>query len=300
MSVAATAPVQTASTTQTKTRGGGGRSSPLSKAVFALTLLILTAVFLGPLAWMFLTSFKTPEGATSIPPAWIPDPGTVDGYRPLLDTASETPVIRWFFNSLAAAAANSILVTATAALAAYALARLDFPGKKLMFGLIIATLFIPGFLFLIPNYIIINSIGWLDTLWAVIVPSAGGAFGVFFLRQFFLSLPMELEEAAYVDGAGPFRIFWSVVLPLSKPALATLAMLAFLTNWNDFLWPLYVLFSAEQQTLPAGLATLQNANAVRYDLLMAGAMIAALPVLLLYVVAQRFVIEGVSRTGLKG
>jgi multiple sugar transport system permease protein len=123
---------------------------------------------------------------------------------------------------------------------------------------------------------------------------------VFFLRQFFLSLPKELEEAALIDGANRFTVFWRIVLPLSKPALVTLGLLAFLTNYNDFLWPVYVLFSPENQTLPAGLATLQSANAVRYDLLMAGAVVASLPVLLIYVVAQRYIIEGVSRAGIKG
>ena len=132
------------------------------------------------------------------------------------------------------------------------------------------------------------------------MPTAAGAFGVFFLRQFFLHLPLELEEAARLDGANRLQIFTRVVLPLSKPALVTLALLAFLTNWNDFLWPVYVLFSPEAQTLPAGMSTLQSANNVRYDLLMAGAVIAGLPVLLLYAVAQRFIMEGVSRSGLKG
>jgi multiple sugar transport system permease protein len=134
----------------------------------------------------------------------------------------------------------------------------------------------------------------------VIVPTAASAFGVFFLRQFFLTLPKELEEAAILDGATTFEVFRKVILPLSRPALITLGLLSFLTNWNDFLWPVYVLFNPESQTLPAGLATLQNANSVRYDVLMAGAVIAALPVLALFTFAQRFVIEGVSRSGLKG
>ena len=132
------------------------------------------------------------------------------------------------------------------------------------------------------------------------MPTAAGAFGVFFLRQFLLHLPLELEEAARLDGANRLQIFTRVVLPLSKPALVTLALLAFLTNWNDFLWPVYVLFSPGAQTLPAGLSTLQSANNLRYDLLMAGAVIAGLPVLLLYTVAQHFIMEGVSRSGLKG
>jgi multiple sugar transport system permease protein len=177
---------------------------------------------------------------------------------------------------------------------------MQFRGKKIVFGAIIATLFIPPVILVIPNYLIVGKLHWLDTLTAVIVPTAASAFGVFFLRQFFLTLPEELEEAAFIDGANRFQVFWRIVLPLSKPALITLGLLAFLTNYNDFLWPVYVLFSADNQTLPAGLATLQSANAVRYDLLAAGAVIASLPVLLLYIVAQRYIIEGVSRSGLKG
>ena len=277
----------------------GGRPGGVRRVLQYAVLIILTILFVSPLVYMAVTSFKTQADAISPDPQWIPADPTTAAYDATLGS-SDTPVLRWFLNSVLAATAQSLLVVATAALAAYALARMNFRGKRLIFGTIVATLFVPAVILIIPNYIIISEFAWLDSLTAVIVPGAASAFGVFFLRQFFTSLPEELEEAAYVDGAGPFRIFWSVVLPLSKPALATLALLAFLTNWNDFLWPLYVLFSAEQQTLPAGLATLQNANAVRYDLLMAGAMIAALPVLLLYLVAQRFVIEGVSRTGLKG
>ena len=275
-------------------RPGGAK-----RIVQYVVLAVLTLLFISPLVYMAVTSFKTQADAISPTPQWIPAHPTTAAYDAMLGS-SDTPVLRWFVNSVLAATAQALLVVATAAMAAYALARMNFRGKKLIFGMIVSTLFVPAVILIIPNYIIVSRFQWLDSLTAIIVPGAASAFGVFFLRQFFTSLPEELEEAAYVDGAGPFRIFWSVVLPLSRPALATLALLAFLTNWNDFLWPLYVLFSAEQQTLPAGLATLQNANAVRYDLLMAGAMIAAVPVLLLYLVAQRFVIEGVSRTGLKG
>lgn len=290
----------TASGPVRRRRGSGPRSTPLGRVAFAVVLVLLTLVFLGPLLWMFLTSFKTPDGATSIPPTLLPHPATTSGYTPLLDTSSQTPVIRWFLNSLLAGVANSVLVTATAALAAYALARLDFPGRRLVFGLVIATLFIPGFVFLVPNYLIVNSLGWLDTLWAVIVPSAGGAFGVFFLRQFFLSLPMELEEAAEIDGANRWQTFVRVVLPLSKPGLATLLVLSFLTNYNDFLWPVFVLFSPSSLTLPAGLSILQGAFTINYPVVMAGAVVASVPAIVLFIVAQRSIVEGVSRSGLKG
>jgi multiple sugar transport system permease protein len=273
---------------------------PGRRALFYLVLILLTLLFVSPLVFMVLTSFKTRADATAIPPEWVPNPFTTQAYDGILAAASGTPVLRWFLNSLIAAAAHALLVVVTAALAAYALARMEFRGKRVLFALIISTLFIPPVILMIPNYLIIGNFRWLDTLLAVIVPTAASAFGVFFLRQFFLTLPRELEEAAILDGATTFEVFRKVILPLSRPALITLGLLSFLTNWNDFLWPVYVLFNPESQTLPAGLATLQNANSVRYDILMAGAVIAALPVLALFTFAQRFVIEGVSRSGLKG
>ena len=262
-------------------------------------LIALGLLFVSPLLFMLVTSFKTRVEAAGLPPTWIPEEPTFQAYDSILN-ADDTPVLRWFANSMIAASANAALVVTTAALAAYPLARMDFRGKKLVFGAIIATLFVPPVILIIPNYLIVSELKWLDSLTAVIVPTAASAFGVFFLRQFFLSLPRELEEAAILDGANRWQIFLRVIVPLSKPALVTLVVLAFLTNWNDFLWPVYVLFSPETQTLPPGLSNLQSANAVRYDLLMAGAVIASLPVLLLYVFAQRFIIEGVSRSGLKG
>ena len=263
-------------------------------------LILLAVLFISPLIFMIVTSFKTRAGAASLPPTWWPDPFSTDAYATVLGAGTDTPVLRWFTNSMIAAAAHSALVVATSALAAYPLARMQFRGKKIVFGAIVATLFVPPVILIIPNYLIVGQLYWLDTLIAIIVPTAASAFGVFFLRQFFLGLPLELEEAARLDGANRFQVFWKVVLPLSRPALVTLAMLAFLTNYNDFLWPVYVLFSPETQTLPAGLSTLQTANAVRYDLLMAGAVVASVPVLALYLGAQRFIIEGVSRSGLKG
>ncbi len=269
------------------------------RAVRYAALGLLTLLFVSPLVFMLASSFKTRQEASQTPPTWLPREPTLQAYEQILN-AADTPVLRWFVNSLAAAAANSVLVVATAALAAYALARLEFRGRRVVFGLVVATLFVPPVILVIPNYEIVGRLYWLDTLVAIIVPTAANAFGVFFLRQFFLHLPLELEESAFLDGANRWQVFTRIVLPLSKPALATLALLAFLTNWNDFLWPVYVLFSPENQTLQAGLSTLQSANSVRYDLLMAGAVVASVPVLILYLFAQRFVIEGVSRSGLKG
>jgi len=276
-----------------------GRPRGLRRPLLYGVLGLLTLLFVSPLIYMVSTSFKTTSDAASPTPLWIPPEPTSAAFESIIGNEA-TPVMRWLISSLLAATLQSVLIVATASLAAYALARLEFPGKRTIFAIIIATLFIPPVILLIPNYLIVGRLGWLDTLAAVVVPGAAGAFGVFFLRQFFLGLPRELEEAAFLDGASRWRTFTSIVLPLSRPALVTLAMLSFLTNWNDFLWPVYVLFSPENQTLPAGLSTLQNANAVRYDLLMAGALLASAPVLVLYSAAQRYVVEGVSRAGLKG
>ncbi len=265
-----------------------------------VVLIALAVLFISPLIFMIVTSFKTRADAASLPPSWWPSPFSTDAYKTVLGAGTDTPVLRWFGNSMIAATLHSALVVTTSALAAYPLARMEFRGKKIVFGAIVATLFVPPVILIIPNYLIVGQLYWLDTLIAIIVPTAASAFGVFFLRQFFLGLPMELEEAARLDGANRWQVFYKVVLPLSRPALVTLGMLAFLTNYNDFLWPVYVLFSPENQTLPAGLSTLQTANAVRYDLLMAGAVVASIPVLVLYMTAQRFIIEGVSRSGLKG
>ena len=274
------------------------RSRPLARRAGAYAgLLLLTVLFISPLVFMVTTSFKTNFEAAQ--PTWIPKEPTTENYN-LVFNASQTPVLRWFVNSLAAAAGQALLILATASMAAYALARMEFPGRRLLTGLIIATIFIPPIVLLIPNYVIVANLGWLDSLTAVIVPGAAGAFGVFFLRQFFVSLPRELEEAALLDGANRFQVFTRVILPLSKPALATLALLSFLTNWNDFLWPLYVLFSPERLTLQPGLSTLQSAFTTDYATIMVGGVIASVPVLILFVIAQRFIIEGVSRSGLKG
>jgi multiple sugar transport system permease protein len=264
-----------------------------------LLLWLLGLLFVAPLLFMLSTAFKSENEVAQQDISVIPNDPVTEGFTKILG-AEQTPVERWFINSLLAATGQMILVLIVASMAAYALARMQFRGKKVISAMIISTLFIPHISLLIPNYEIVSRLQWLDSLTAVIVPGAAGAFGVFFLRQFFISLPMELEEAALIDGANRWQIFYRVILPLSKPALATLGLLSFLTNWNDFLWPLYVLFSPERLTLQPGLSTLQSAYNTDYSTIMAGGVIASLPVLILFAISQRWVIEGVSRSGLKG
>ncbi|HEX2419680.1 MAG TPA: carbohydrate ABC transporter permease [Micromonosporaceae bacterium] len=276
----------------------GSRRSP--RLGWYTRLIAISVVFVAPLLWMVVTSIKDRNEALRIPPTWWPSELSTRAYQTILGDESQAPVLTWFLNSVFAATAHTVLVLVVASGAAYPLARLEFPGKRLIFGLIVSTLLVPTFVILIPNYLVVDSLGWVDTLWALIVPGAASAFGVFFLRQFFLSLPPDLEEAALLDGANHFQIFTRVVLPLSKPALATLAVLSFLVNWNEFVWPVYVIFSSEHMTLPPGLATLQSAYGTDYPVLMAGAFLASVPVLVLFGFTQRYVIEGVSRSGLKG
>ena len=273
----------------------GPKRSPW-RAIFVGLLALL---FLAPLLWMASTSLKSTAEVSQAELNVIPSEVSTEGYQKILD-APQTPVGTWFLNSMLAATGQTLLVLVVATMAAYALARLSFPGKKILTGLVLATLFVPPISLLIPNYVIVSNLGWLDSLAAVIVPGAAGAFGVFFLRQFFMGLPIELEEAAMLDGASRFKTFLTVIVPLSRPALATLALLTFLTNWNDFLWPLYVLFSPDRLTIQPGLSTLQSAYTTDYATILAGGAIASIPVLLLFLISQRFVIEGIARGGVKG
>lgn len=268
-----------------------------STTLLYIVLIALALIVILPLVWTFITSLKTDADAVRNPYS-LPSPITLDAYRTL--ASGQQPILLWLWNSFAAATLQTVLILVTASMGAYALARIDFAGKKVVFGVIIATLLVPPVVFLIPNYLIVQNFGWLDTILAITVPGAAGAFGIFFLRQFFIGLPVEIEEAARIDGAGDFRIFFQVVLPLAKPALATLAVLSFLNNWNDFLWPVYVLLSPENMTLQPGLAMLQGAYRTHFAIVMAGAVIASVPVLVLFGFAQRQIVDSVAGAAVKG
>lgn len=268
-----------------------------STTILYIVLILLALIIVLPLVWMLLTSFKTDSDAVRNPYS-IPNPFSLDGYQKLLN--GQQPIFLWLWNSFAAASVQTILVLVTASMGAYALARLNFSGKRVVFGMIISTLLVPPVVFLIPNYLIVQNLGWLDSILAITVPGAAGAFGIFFLRQFFVGLPVEIEEAARIDGASDLRIFLQIVLPLARPALATLAVLTFLNNWNDFLWPVYVLLSPDNMTLQPGLSMLQGAYRTHFGIVMAGAVVASVPVLVLFGIAQRQIVESVAGTGVKG
>lgn len=259
----------------------------------------MAAIWIIPNYWLMMTAFKSQNEAIAAVPTWWPKKITLENFVRILGE-DQSPIFKWFWNSILAASTHTLLVLAVATPAAYALARFNFRYKKFITGVIISTLFIPGITLFVPNYITISKLGWIDDLVAVIVPGAASALSVFFLRQFFITFPPELDEASILDGCTPFQTFTKVALPLSKPALATIGTLVFLANWNDFLWPLYVLINSDHLTLQPGLQTLQSAYTTDYATIMTGAAIASLPVMVIYLFAQKFIIEGITRSGIKG
>lgn len=272
--------------------------SRLSKIGFYVTLILFALFFLLPLLWMVVTAFKPFEEWLN--PNWIPVNPTLENFTSIFNDKS-LPVVNWFFNSLLIASLFTAVILIIDSLAGYAYARLDFPGKNFLFGLMLATLVMPGIMFLIPNYLTVARLGWIGDIQGVIAPGFAGVFGVFFMRQFFQALPKELEEAAYIDGASVWRTFVSVILPLSKGPIITLGIITFLTSWNDFLWPLLILGGDRTAlTLPVGLATLQGQYTFDYGKLMAGALVLTVPVLILYSIFQRYIIRSISMTGIKG
>ena len=272
--------------------------SRVSKVGFYLLLILFALFFLLPLLWMLVTAFKPFEEWIS--PNWIPVNPTLENFTSIFNDKS-LPVVNWFFNSLLIASLFTAAILIIDSLAGYAYARLEFPGKNFLFGLMLATLVMPGIMFLIPNYLTVARLDWIGTLQGVIAPGLAGVFGVFFMRQFFQSLPKELEEAAYIDGASVWHTFVSVILPLSKGPLITLGIITFLTSWNEFLWALLILGGKRTAlTLPVGLATLQGQYTFDYGKLMAGALVLTLPVLILYAIFQRYIIRSISMTGIKG
>lgn len=263
------------------------------------THLVLAAgalLMVTPFIWELLTSLKTLTSATSVPPSLAPQ----WHWSNYAHVFSLLPFGQQFANTALMTVCRTLGQVLFCSMAAYAFARLQFPGRNLIFGVFLSVLMVPPALFIIPQYEIMSKLGWLNSLTALVVPGLFSAFGTFLLRQFFLGLPKEFDEAARLDGAGPFRIYWSVMLPLAKPGLMALGILTALWSWNDLLWPLIVNTDPGKMTLSAGLASLQGQFQTDYPVLMAGSLLASLPVIGLFVVAQRHIVEGIAFTGSKG
>jgi len=273
----------------TRRAGRGGR------IVLYIVLIAIAVFFLLPLVVVVSASLKY-RSEVFTDTNLIPMTPGIENYQALFSGSASFGT--WFRNSAIVSFVGTAVTLVITSLSAYAFARIDFPFKRALFGLLITTLVLPGVMFLVPQYKLIGQLGLYDSLPALVLPGMAGVFGVFFMRQFFLSIPLELEEAAYVDGANRLRTFTSVVLPLAGPALATLAVITFLAFWNDYLWP--TIICQNNCTLPPGLRSLQAQFTSDPGLIMTGAVVAAIPVLLIYLVLQRYIVQSVAASGIKG
>ena len=276
-------------------------------------------LFIAPFAWLVSSSFKTLGDIFSWPPDWIPNDPTLANYKLFLgigeeDARSAEFVARWFVNSVFVALAVTTLQLFFNSLAAYAFAKRKFPGRNAIFVLFLATMMIPGQVTLVPTYLVIKHMplfggndiwgqgghGWLDSYYGLILPGAVSAFGIFFLRQYMLSIPDELLDAARIDGASEFKIYRRIILPLTKPALAATGIFTFMYSWEDFFWPLIIITSPDLYTVPLGLTLYVVRNRTAWDIVMAGSVLATLPMIVTFVIFQRHIIRGITLTGIKG
>ena len=262
-----------------------------------LSLLALTLAL--PLVWLISTSLKTGGQTFLMPPKWIPDPFVWSNYA---EAFRAVAFHEYFWNTIRIVFFATTGALLTASLAAYAFARLRFPLREPLFLLVLSTIMLPSIVTLIPTFIVFRTLGWIDTLLPLIVPLwfGGGAFNIFLFRQFFMTIPLELDEAARIDGASNFRIYWGVILPLSKPVLATIAVFAFIHNWNDFFEPLIYLQSPENWTMAIGLRGFRGLYSTEWNLMMAASTAMILPLLILFFFAQRYFVSGIQMSGLAG
>lgn len=260
-----------------------------------LVLIPLAVVMAVPLLWMVVTSVSSQADASTFPPR-LPSSLHLHNY---VAAWTDSPFGRWLWNSTIVSTTCVVSNVVLCSLAGYAFARLRFPGNRLLFLAILATLMVPFQVVMIPTLLIVKHLGLVDTLPALIVPNLVTPFGIYLLRQFFLSVPVELEEAALIDGAGRLRILRSILLPLMGPAVSTVAVLTFLTVWNDFLWPLVVTASPDTMTIQLGLSTFTSAHHTNWPELMAGTVMSQLPVLILFMIGQKFFVRSIASTGIK-
>jgi len=265
--------------------------------ILFLAIVLQAFVLMIPLFYMLSTSFKLPSEVFDLPIRWIPEQLHFENY---IQPLQEKPFLRWMFNSTFVATIVTILNVLTSALAGYSFAKFSYPGRDLLFGFILATFMIPLEAMIVPLFVLVKDLGWLNSYVGLIIPAGGSAFGIFMMRQHMLAMPDELIEAARIDGASEFRIFWNVVLPISQSALVSLAIFAFMWNWNSFLYPLLVASQDAYRTLPIGLASFESAYSTNYPQLMAVSFLSMLPVLILFFVLQNRFIESMALSGIKG
>jgi|HigsolmetaAR203D_1030402.scaffolds.fasta_scaffold06808_3 multiple sugar transport system permease protein len=286
-----------------RTAAYSGRKAAISKTLWKLALTIMVAFFgllmLMPFGWMISSSLKKPIEVFAFPIQWIPQDVQWHNYKTVW-LNEYYPFYRFYVNSLKVGAlsiAGTLFVSATSA---YAFARVNFPGKNVIFLAYLATLMVPQHITLVPRFVLFHWLGIYNTHWALVLPNVFNVLGIFLLRQFFMGIPRELSEAAYMDGAGHFRIFWRVILPLSKPGFVSLLILSFVWNWNNYLDPLIFLTDKSLYTIPVGLQALLDEEGTQYNLVMAGATCAVLPLMIVFLMFQKYFIQGIATSGLKG
>jgi multiple sugar transport system permease protein len=273
------------------------RRRQLSAWWIYLLLIIGLLLLVGPFIWMILGSFKTTGELRQVPPTWLPENPTLDNYRQLFERQN---FLRFFVNSTVVAVFVTAGNVVFCSMLGYALAKLSFPGKKVLFAVVLATLMVPGIVTFMPLFVLVSNLGLVNTHAGLILPFLAGAFGVFLMRQFIGGIPDELLDAARVDGAGEHYIFWRIVMPLCGPALATLTILTFLASWNSFLWPLVVSTSQDMFTLPVAVAFMATGQTeTNVALLMAGSVVVILPVVIVFILLQRHFTQGIAMTGFK-
>ncbi|TXK84822.1 carbohydrate ABC transporter permease [Paenibacillus sp. N3.4] len=270
------------------------KSTRLQVGIIHLILILGSVIMVGPFLWMFLTSVKTLGESTAVPPILFPHQFQWSNYSKVV---VNLPFFTFYWNTFITTVAKVIGQLIICSLAAYAFARIAFPGRNFFFMLMLSVLMVPGQVFLIPQYMIMKDLGWLNSLTALIVPGLFSAFGTFLLRQFFMTLPHELEEAAKLDGCNQILIYWRIMLPLAKPGMIALAIFTMLWSWNDLMWPLIVNSSPDKMVLSAGIAFLQGEHQTNYTIIMAGSMMAILPMIIIFFIFQRSFIEGIAFTG---
>lgn len=296
MSVATPAPVRTAPTTPPVV-ARRRRRVRLSTVLMTVGVTLATAVALLPLVIVLFTAFKPTAEVNAFPPTLLPDAWTTANFERIF---SDLPFTRLIGNSFVFAGGVTLFAVTFDALAAYALARIDFRGRKLLLVAVVATLMIPFQATLVPVYQIVSDLGWVNSFAGLIVPRAADAFGIFFLRQFFVALPRDLDNAARIDGASELRVFWQIILPNARPAILTLAIFIFVNNWNDLLWPLVFTTERDMGTITSGLTQLTGPGGiVPYGVMMAGSLVAVVPLVVAFMLVQRKFIESIATTGLK-
>jgi multiple sugar transport system permease protein len=269
----------------------------VAAAVLHTLLTAGLVVMVGPFLWMLLSSFKSEGEIRQRPPTWWPDEPTIAGYTELL---GRLDFPSYFVNSVVVAVLTTAGNLLFCAAAGYALAKLRFAGRGALFVVVLGTIMVPSIVILVPLFVLTSNLGLINTYAGLVLPFLAQAFGVFLMRQFMLSIPDDLLEAARIDGASELRIFWRIVLPLCRPAMATLGILTFLASWNNFLWPLVAATTEDRYTLPVALALYSvGQNRARYDLLLAGSVLVVVPVLIVFVLLQRHFVRGIATTGLK-